>query len=81
MLTIGEHGGEVVYFGSVCFRGELSFLNCDDSCMCVVNEQFELLVCVDLKYNEISLTFTVGYVCSCGVCSHMLVIGMSVRLY
>ena len=27
--------------------------------MCVVNKQFELLeVCVDLKYNESSLTFT-----------------------
>ena len=25
------------------FRGELGFLNCDDICMCVVNEQFELL--------------------------------------
>ena len=26
----------------VDFRGELSFLNCDDVCMCVVNKQFEL---------------------------------------
>ena len=40
---IGEHGGEVMYFGCVCFRGELDFLNCDDICMCVVNKQFELL--------------------------------------
>ena len=23
------HGGEVMYFGRVCFRGELGFLNCD----------------------------------------------------
>ena len=22
--------GEVMYFGCVCFRGELGFLNCDD---------------------------------------------------
>ena len=42
--------------------------------MCVVNKQFGLLefafnsVYVDLKYNEISLTFTAGYVCSFGVC-------------
>ena len=43
-------------------------MNCDDICMCVVNKQFELLgfvfnsVYVDLKYNEISLIFTAGYV-------------------
>ena len=43
MQTIGTHGGEVMYFGCVCFRGELGFLNCDDICMCVVNKQFELL--------------------------------------
>ena len=36
---IGTHGGEVIYFGCVCLR-ELSFLNCDDICMCVVNKQF-----------------------------------------
>ena len=40
---IGTHGGEVMYFGCVCFRGELGFLNCDDICMGVVNKQFELL--------------------------------------
>ena len=39
---IGTHGGEVMYFGCVCFRGELG-LNCDDICMSVVNKQFELL--------------------------------------
>ena len=32
-----------MYFGYVCFRGELGFLNCDDICICVVNKQFELL--------------------------------------
>ena len=26
---IGTHGGEVMYFGCVCFRGELGFLNCE----------------------------------------------------
>ena len=40
---IGTHGGEVMCFGCVCFRGELGFLNCDDICMCVMNKQFELL--------------------------------------
>ena len=50
------------------FRGELGFLNCDDICMCVVNKQFELLelvfypVYVDLQYDDISITFTVGFV-------------------
>ena len=57
-----------MYFGCVCFRGELGFLNCDDICMYVVNKQFELLefvfdsVYVDLQYDEISLTFTDGSV-------------------
>ena len=40
---ISTHGGEVMYFGCFCFRGELGFLNCDDIGMCVVNKQFKLL--------------------------------------
>ena len=62
---IGAHCCEVMCFG---FRGELGFLNCDDVCMCVVNKQFELLkfvfdsVYVDRQYDEISLTFTAGFV-------------------
>ena len=36
---IDMHGGEVLNFGCVCFRGELGFLNCDDICICVVNKQ------------------------------------------
>ena len=39
---IGTHGGEVMYFGCVCFRGGFGFLNCDDIYMCVVNKQFVL---------------------------------------
>ena len=63
----------VVYFGCFCFRGELGFLNCDDICMCVVNTQFELIEFVfnsvygDLQYDGISLTFTAGSMCLCGV--------------
>ena len=30
-------------------------------------------------YNEISLTFTAGPVCLCGVCSYVVVLGLSVR--
>ena len=73
-----------MYFVCVCFRGEFGFQNCDDICMCVVNKQFELLefifdsVYVDLQYGEIYLTFTV--VCLCGVCSPVVVFGLSVRL-
>ena len=53
-----------MYFGCFCLRGELGFLDCDDICMYIVNKDFELLefvfnsVYVDLKYDEISLTFT-----------------------
>ena len=35
---IGKHGGEVMYFGCVCLKCELGFLNCDDICMCGVNK-------------------------------------------
>ena len=63
-----------------------SFMNCVDICMCVVNKQFELLefvfysVYIDIQYDEISLTFTAGFVCVCGVCSHVVVFGLSVGL-
>ena len=68
------------------FRGELGFLNCNDICVCVMNKQFELIefafdsVYVDLQYDEISLTFTAGSVCLCGVCSPVVVLGLFVRL-
>ena len=80
------HSCEVMYFGCFDFRGELGFLNCDEVYMCVVNTQFELhefvfeSVYVDLQYYEISLTFTAGSVCLCGVCSPVLFLGLSVRL-
>ena len=54
------------------FRGGLDFLDCDDICMCVFNSVY-----VELKYDEISLTFTAGSVC---LCSHVVVLGLSVRL-
>ena len=63
------HCCEVMYVGWFDFRGELGFLNCDDICMCVGNKQFELLefvfesVYVDLQYDDISFTFTDGFVC------------------
>ena len=75
-----------MYFGCVCFRGELGFLNCDDICMCVVNKQFELLefvfdfVYVDLQYDEMYLTSTAGSVSLWCVCSNMVVFGLYVRL-
>ena len=87
MQPIGAHCCEVMYFGCFGFRGELGFLNCHDVCMCVVNKQFELLefvfdsVYVDLQYDEIYLPFTAGYVCLCGVRSHVVVLGLFVRLW
>ena len=75
-----------MHFGCFGFRGELCFLNCDDVCMGVVNKQFPLLqfvfdsVYVDLQYDEMSLTFTVGSVSLCCVCGHVVVFGLSVRL-
>ena len=85
-ILFGTHGGEVMYFGSVCFRDGLGFLNCDDICMCVVNNQFELLefvfdsVYVDLQYDAISFTFSAGSVSLCCVCGHVVVFYLSVRL-
>ena len=88
MLTASNvaHCCEVMYLGCFDFRGELGFLNCDDVCMCVVNKQLEFLefvsgsVNVDLQYGEISLTFTAGPVCLCGVSSTVVVLGLFVRL-
>ena len=79
---IGTHGGEVMYFWCVCFRGEPGFLNCDDICMCVVIKQCELLEFVfdsgyvDLQYDEISLTFTAWSVSLCCVWGHVVVFGL-----
>ena len=70
-----------MYFWCFDFRGELGFLNCDDICMCVVNNQFVFeYIYVDLQYDEISLAFTAGFVCLYGVCSPVVVFGLSVRL-
>ena len=49
---------------------KLCTLKCEDICMCSENKQFEVLhfvfnSVVDLKYNEVSLTFTTGSVCLC----------------
>ena len=54
--------------------------------MWVVNKQFGLLefvsesVYVDMQYDEISLNFTAGSVCLCGVSSTVVVLGLFVRL-
>ena len=52
-----------------------------------MNKQFGFLefvsesVYVDLQYDETSLTFTAGSVCLCGISSHVVVLGLSVRLW
>ena len=51
-----------------------------------MDKPFELLefvfdsVYVDLQYDEISLIFTAGSVCLCGVCSYVVLLSQSVRL-
>ena len=83
---IGSHCCEVMYFGCFGIRGVLSFLNCDDVGMCVVNKQFELLefifesVYVDLQYDEIYLIFTAVSASLGCVCGHVVVFGLSARL-
>ena len=75
-----------MYFGCVCIRGDLGFLNCDNICMCVVNKQFELFefvfdsVYVDLQYDVITLTSTAGSVSLGCVCGNVVVFGLSVRV-
>ena len=59
---------------------------CMQCCMSVVvNVMLSLMsvsesVYVDLQYDEISLTFTAGPVCFCGVSSPVVVLGLFVRL-
>ena len=71
---VGVHGGEVMYFWIVWFRVELGFLNCDDICKCVGNKQFEL---IEFVFDSV---FIAGSVCLFGVCSCVVVLGLSVRL-
>ena len=64
---IGTHGGEVMYFGCVCFRGELGFMNCDDICICVVNNKLFIpfmLTCSVMRF----LSLLLLGMCPCGVC-------------
>ena len=69
---IGTHGGEVMYFGCVCFRDELGFLNCDDICMCVVNTQLSssslflipfMLTCNMMRFPSFLLLGQCPWVC------------------
>ena len=63
----------------MCFRGELSFLNCDDICMCVVNKLslfliLFILTCSKMRFLSLLL---LGL---CGVCGRVVALGLSVRL-
>ena len=57
-----------------------------DICMFVVNKQVELkefvfdFIYVDMQYDDIYLTFTAGSVYLCGVCSHVVVLGLFIKL-
>ena len=72
MKLIGAHGGKILNFGRFYFWGELGFLNCDDICMCVVNNQFKLfelvlipcmLICKIIRF----LSFILLVLCACMV--------------
>ena len=61
---IGTHDGKVMYFGWVCFRSELCFLNCADIYTWVVNKQFGpsslflnlfMLICSMMKFISLLL--------------------------
>ena len=51
-----------------------------------MNKQFEIFklvfnsIYVDLQYDEIYLNFTTGSACVCGVCSHVVILGLPAML-
>ena len=81
VLPIVAHCCEGMHFGCVCFTNKFGFLNYDDICIYIVDNQFEPLefvfdsVYVDLQYDEISLTSTAGSVSLGCVCSNVIVFG------
>ena len=81
---IVAHCCEVMYIRCLDFRDELSFLNCDDVYMCVVNNQ--CLSSSSLFLSPFMLTCSMMRflsllpVCLCGVCSPVVVVGLYVRL-
>ena len=54
----------------VFFRDELGFLNCDDICMCVMNEQFELL---EFVWNPFMFTCNMIFLSLCVACVYAVV--------
>ena len=81
MGPIGTPGGEVMYFGCVCFRGELGFMNYYDICKCDVNKPFLsssslflipfMLTCNMMRFLSLLLL---------GLCPCVVSLGLSVRL-
>ena len=65
---IGTHGGEVMYVGCVFFRGELGFLNCDDICMYVANNQFALFEFVLIPFRLTGSMMTFLSLLQLGLC-------------
>ena len=70
--NIGAHGGKVMYFENFCFLGEFGLPNCNDICMCVVNNQFELLEFILIPFMLTCsmmrcLSLLLLGLCACGV--------------
>ena len=74
---ISVHCCEVMYLGCFGFRGELGLLNCDDSRMCVVNKQFQLL---EFVFDSFYVDWLCLSVSMCCVCSNVVIFGLSVSL-
>ena len=90
-LVVREYGVSRRYI-DVCYCDMFSVVNVylDHLKFCVVCINSRRYVCcsecdvesvyVDLQYDEISLTFTAGPECLCGVSSPVVVLGLFVRL-
>ena len=48
---LGTHGGEFMYFGCVCFRGEHGVLNCDDICSVSWHRSNMYITVLRISYN------------------------------
>ena len=70
MRPVGAHGGGVMHFWSVSFRGELAFLHCYDICMCVVNKHLSSSSLFSIPFRLTSsmmrfITFLLLRLCVC----------------
>ena len=63
---ISTHGGDVMYFGCVCFRGELGFLNFDNICSLSSSSLYLILFMLTCSMMRF-LSLLLLCLCPCGV--------------